>query len=74
MERVRLNEAPSDRPQILTRPLYLRDDPTRVAGYESIDFESGAVIERCGRLYMIMPDGSQRRIKHGEIHVKNRKG
>jgi hypothetical protein len=48
-------------PQIMLS--YLRDSQTgKVIGLRTFDFKPGAVIERCGKKYVLQRDGSQRRI------------
>ncbi len=53
---------PNSKPQILVRPLYHKDDPLRVVAHETVDFEPGIILERCGKKYQIQKDGSQRRV------------
>jgi hypothetical protein len=37
-------------------------DPMKPTGYKVGAFVPGAIIERCGKRYVLEPDGSQRRI------------
>lgn len=56
----------SEMPVILLNPIY-KDrsnlaDPMKPTGYKTGTFLAGAIIERCGRRYILEPDGSQRLI------------
>lgn len=64
---MKLQEAPKDRtgryltPQILLG--HIRDIDGNITHVAMTDFVPGKVIERLGRRYQLMPDGSQRRMK-----------
>jgi hypothetical protein len=58
--------AHTEQPVVLLNPTY-KDrsksaDPMKPTGYKVGTFFPGAIIERCGRRYVLEPDGSQRRI------------
>jgi hypothetical protein len=47
-------------PQIMTG--IARDADGKIKGVYMTDFKAGKVIQRCGKSYRLMPDGSQRRV------------
>jgi hypothetical protein len=64
MQQVSFNPNQSDKPQILVREVFHRDDPMTPVGFETIDFIPGAIIERCGKRYELQANGSQKRLKY----------
>ena len=47
-------------------------DPLKVTHHKVVPFEPGRIIERCGKRYMLMRDGSQRRLVQETMNRKPR--
>ena len=48
-------------PQILLN--YVRDEKGNIAGVRHMDLRAGSIIKRCGKIYRIDKNGTQRRVR-----------
>jgi hypothetical protein len=65
------SDTPIEPEKILTA--YVRDTETgKIVGVEYVDFKPGTIIKRCGIPYMLMENGSQRRL-HDPRTAKGKK-